>query len=95
MDTNLEKLHALIANSGMSEQDKSELIMLFANANDADLASIAQLCSQSPDMITMMSQNYRMKRAAIEADSPAMWDNVVKHEEKFLTDISQKYPSTE
>lgn len=85
--TNLQKFKELLKKSDLSQSEQDELLILFARAADEELEPMLKLLSEQPKWLKKISDNYKIKQAAITAKNPASWQKVIQDEERELQEL--------
>lgn len=89
MALNIETIKTLVTDSDLSQEEQDELVALFSQANDVDLEPVAQLFSEDPSWMKIMSGNYRaMEEAAVTQDK-ARWDKLIEDSEYLLAKVER------
>lgn len=89
MDSNIQKLQALIAGSPLKEDERNDILALFAKARDTDLMPLVELCTKNPDWIRRCYENIKSKQAAIAADDADAWERIIREEEQMLHEMTE------
>lgn len=89
METNLEKLTAVIQQSELTREDKEVLLEVCAQVDDIELEGILELFLENNSWIGIMSDNFKAKRAAFESGDTAVMEGILKQEEDLLNQIGE------
>ena len=89
METNLEKLTAVLQQSELTLEDKQILLEVFAQVDDTELEGLLELFSEDNSWISIINDNFKAKRAAFESGDPLVMEDVLKKEEELLTEIKE------
>ena len=91
MDTNdtITQAIARIHESDLIVDEKTEFIGVFMKLQNEAKESSAQLCADNPTWIRKLYENYKSKQAAIAADDPAAWEQIIQEEEKMLREMTE------
>ena len=90
METNFQKIKFLIQKSDTSLVDQEDLLLLFAKAKDEDMVSVLKLFTEDPSWIPKINENHKAKQAALIMGDSALWDRIVKEEERQLGELERK-----
>jgi|YelNatPaOPRAMG01_1025707.scaffolds.fasta_scaffold350945_2 hypothetical protein len=89
MGTNFQKIKELIQKSDIPLSEQEDLILLFAKANDQDLAQTVNLFTENPSWIRKINDNYKAKQAALATGNSALWQKIIQEEESQLKELEQ------
>ncbi len=89
MDTNLEKITALLQQSALAPEDREILLMVCAEVDDIELEGMLELFSEDNSWISIVSDNFKAKRAAFESGDSAVMEEVLKKEEDLLNQVGE------
>ena len=89
METNLQKIRKLLAESELSKDEQDEFVILLALVQDEDLNSITQLFSQDRSWIRKIYQNVKEKRTALSSKDVRLWEKILQEEESQLKELER------
>ncbi len=89
METNLEKLTTVIQQSELAPEDKEILLEVCMQVDDTELEGILELFLENNSWISIMSDNFKAKRAAFESGDSAVMEEVLKKEEDLLNQVGE------
>ena len=89
MNSNFQIIKDAINTSDIPEDEKVELIAMFARANNEELDETAKLFSQDSSWIQQVNDNYKAKRVAMILGEESLWEKIIKEEESFLSKIQE------
>jgi hypothetical protein len=84
---NLSKIKNLIKFSKLSEIEKKEMIYYLKKIEDTKLSVLLDLFIDDPNMVLEFYQNLKNKKQAIKTKNGELWEEVIKQEEKYLSEI--------
>jgi hypothetical protein len=87
MDSNFQHIQSLIAQSDLHKEDQDNLMALYAQAGDDDLAPIAELFAEDSSWIRKISENLKTKQSAFAGKNKMAWIEILKGEETLLQDL--------
>jgi len=87
MNTNLQRIKDIIYKSELSILEQEELIDLLSRAKNEDLEEAAELFTENPSLIKVLSDNYRAKQAVFATGSADQWKKILAKEEEMLENI--------
>lgn len=85
--TNFQKIKEKILGSNLSLADQTELIEAFGRAKDSDLEGVLKLFDEDSSWIRRLSENYKAKRSAFATGNSAVWQGILRDEEKQLKEL--------
>ncbi len=89
METNLEKLTAVIQQSALILEDKAILLEVCAQVDDIELEGLLELFLENSSWISIINENFKAKRAAFESGDAEVMEGVLKQEEDLLNQIKE------
>lgn len=88
MPNNLQQIKTILEASPLSPPEQEELTAFFTrSAEDMLLRPIVQLLTHDPDWARRLYDNYKAKQAAVDTDSPEMWEKIIQDEERMLREV--------
>jgi len=90
MDSNLQHIQSLIAQSDLRKEDRDNLMVLYAQAGDDDLTPVAELFAEDSSWIRKISENFKAKQAAVAGQDKVAWAEILKGEEILLQDLKDE-----
>lgn len=88
MLTTIEKIIKLIYLSDASAGERGRLARLLGRAKEEDLKVVLKLFLERPRWITLMSENYRMKRVAVNKNNKELLGEIIRIEELQLRNVA-------
>lgn len=89
METNLEKITAVLQQSELTQEDKQILLEVCTQVDDAELEGLLELFLEDNSWISIINDNFKAKRAAFESGDPLVMGEVLKKEENLLNQIKE------
>ncbi len=89
METNLEKIAALLQQSALAPEDRDILLQVCREVDDTELEGMLELFLENNSWISIISDNFKAKRAAFESGDFAEMEEVLKQEEDLLNQIGE------
>lgn len=89
METNLEKITAVLQQSELTLEDKQILLEVFAQVDDVELEGLLELFLEDNSWISIINDNFKAKRDAFESGDPLVMGEVLKKEENLLNQIKE------
>lgn len=89
MDDSFQQLKKIIIESSVSVSDKDRLLRILAKAGEEELQAVLTLCTEDPNWIAQMSENYAAKQAATTTSNEALWQKIIKEEENQLEALKE------
>ncbi len=86
--SNFDRIKACIDASKLEPQDKFDLIAIFAEISEPNLAHPAQLFEKEPKMLITVNDNRKQKKEAVETNNHELWQTVLAEEEKHLQSLT-------
>jgi hypothetical protein len=86
--TNYERVKTCVAASGVSADDMKTMIDIFAEVDDANLTDIAKLFEKDASWVHKFNDNRKAKQKAAAAGDPALWQEILEQEKKYLQDLT-------
>ena len=78
------KLKELVEKSSLSAEDKTSLTELFSRGNESELENLLMLFMENPYWISVINDNYKSKKEAIESNNANLWQEIMKGEESQI-----------
>lgn len=86
--TNYERIKNSINASLVDAGAKQSMIDVFAEVDDANLSDIANLFEKDPSWVMKFNDNRNAKQKAAAANDPALWQEILEQEKKYLQDLT-------
>ena len=84
-----EKIKKLISDKSLPPQDKDALLNGISRITADEQEAAVDFLSVDQGLLRRVIHNYKTKQEAIAADSPEMWEKIVREEEQILREMTE------
>lgn len=84
---NLQRIRQLLPLSGLSIQERNNLLILLSKATDEELKPLAALFAEDSKWMRKIYDNYKSKQDALAQKGRSAWTAILKAEEALLQDM--------
>ncbi|EKD27724.1 MAG: hypothetical protein ACD_79C00604G0002 [uncultured bacterium] len=86
---NILKLKIILSDTGLSEVDRSLLLNLFSNFDQADLMDLVELLESNNNLVYFISDIYKKKKIAFANQDKNLLQKIFQQELEKLLELSQ------
>jgi len=84
-----EKIKKLIFDKSLPPQDEDALLNGISRIPADEQEAAVEFLSVDPGLLRGVIHNYKIKQEAIAADSPEMWEKIMREEEEALREMAE------
>lgn len=86
--SNFDRVKVAIDTSPLQPQDKFDLIAIFAEISEPNLAHPAALFEKDPGILTTLNENRKKKQECFATNNHDLWATILDEEEKHLKSLT-------